>query len=81
MPTTDDLLSVAQAAAELGLSRISIRQAIMRRLITPVRLDGRTNLIPREELERYRRDHLRTRGPGARKRTQSATSQAESESE
>jgi excisionase family DNA binding protein len=52
-----DLVTVAQAAEELGVSPHTIRGAIMRGQITPVALDKRTNLIPRSEIERYRRQH------------------------
>jgi excisionase family DNA binding protein len=63
---TPDLFTVAEAAEELGLSPHSIRYAIMRGTLGVVELDKRTNLIPRDEIERYRRDHLRKRGPGAK---------------
>jgi excisionase family DNA binding protein len=62
MPTSADLLTTAEAAAALGLSPPSIRYAIMRGVLNVVPLDGRTNLIPREEVERYRREHLHQRG-------------------
>ena len=66
-----DLLTVARAAEELGLSRITIRSAILRGQITAVPLDARTNLVPRCEVERYRREHL---GRVGKPREQSATS-------
>jgi excisionase family DNA binding protein len=53
----EDLLSVAEAAQELGLTRPAIRRAIQRGLIEPVRLDGRTNLIPRAQVDKYRAEH------------------------
>jgi excisionase family DNA binding protein len=59
---TADLVTVADAAAELGLSPHSVRYAIMRGVLKVVPLDGRTNLIPRAEVERYRREHLGQRG-------------------
>ena len=62
MPTTADIMSVAQAAEELGIKPVAVRFAIMRGLITPIRLDARTNLVPRSEVERYRREHLGQRG-------------------
>ena len=67
MPDAPDFVSVAQAATELGLTPAALRHAIMRGLITPTRLDQRTNLIPRSEIERYRRNHLRKRGPKGRR--------------
>jgi Helix-turn-helix domain len=72
-----DLFTVAEAAEELGLSPHSIRYAIMRGTLGVVELDKRTNLIPRAEIERYRRDHLRKRGPGARTTRKSTTGPAE----
>jgi Helix-turn-helix domain len=62
MPSAQDLVSVARAAGELGISPAAIRDAIRRGTITPVRVDGRTNMIAREEVERYRREHLGRRG-------------------
>jgi excisionase family DNA binding protein len=77
MPTAQDLLSVAQAAEELGLAPVSIRHAIMRGTLGVVRLDGRTNLVPRSELERYRHEHLRKRGPAVKTTGQPTTQSAE----
>jgi excisionase family DNA binding protein len=62
MSTTPDLVTVATAAQELRLTPQAIRNAIMRGAITAVRLDGRTNLVSRAEVERYRREHLGQRG-------------------
>jgi excisionase family DNA binding protein len=59
---TADLVTVADAAQELGLSPHSVRYAITRGVLQVVPLDGRTNLIPRSEVERYRREHLGQRG-------------------
>jgi excisionase family DNA binding protein len=59
---TSDLVTVADAAQELGLSPHSVRYAIARGVLKVVPLDGRTNLIPRAEVERYRREHLGQRG-------------------
>jgi Helix-turn-helix domain len=72
-----DLFTVTEAAEELGLSPHSVRYAIMRGTLGVVELDKRTNLIPRHEIERYRRDHLRRRGPGARTARKPATKPAE----
>jgi excisionase family DNA binding protein len=58
-----DLVTVDTAARELGLSPDAVRLAIRRGVLPTVRVDGRTRLIPRLEVERYRRDHLRKRGP------------------
>jgi excisionase family DNA binding protein len=62
MSTTPDLVTVARAAEELGVSPNTIRSAIMRGHITPVQLHKRTNLIPRSEIERYRHERLGRRG-------------------
>jgi excisionase family DNA binding protein len=61
-PTTPDLLTTAQAAEALGLRPDSVRYAIWRKVLNVVPLDGRTNLISREEVDRYRREHLGQRG-------------------
>jgi predicted site-specific integrase-resolvase len=62
MPLPPDLVTVAQAAEELGVSPATIRSAIMRGHITPVPLHKRTNLVPRSEIERYRRERLGRHG-------------------
>ena len=77
MPIREDLLSVAEAAQELGLTRPAIRRAIMRGLIEPVRLDGRTNLIPRAEVDRYRVEHRGRMGRPAKTDKRPATEPAE----
>jgi excisionase family DNA binding protein len=77
MSHAQDLISVARAAEELGLSPVTIRSAIRRGLIARVRLDGRTNLIPRAEIERYRTERLGRPG----KRTQPADALTEQQRE
>jgi hypothetical protein len=62
MPAAQDLLSVAAAARELGITPDALRGAIMRGTLRPVRIDGRTNMLERAEVERYRREHLGKRG-------------------
>jgi excisionase family DNA binding protein len=57
MSSPQELLSVAAAAEELGITPDAIRGAIKRGLIEPVRLDGRTNLIPRAQVDKYRAKH------------------------
>ena len=66
MASAQELVSVATAARELGLTPRSLRSAIERGRIAAVRLDGRTNLVPRSEIERYRRQTLGR--PGRRKK-------------
>lgn len=58
MPITPDLFTVAEAAAELGLTPASLRHAIMRGAIQVVAIDKRTNAITRAEIERYRKENL-----------------------
>jgi excisionase family DNA binding protein len=61
----DDLVNVETAARELGLSRAAVTLAIRRGVLAAVEIDRRTRMIPRAEVERYRVEHLRKRGPGA----------------
>jgi excisionase family DNA binding protein len=70
MSEVPEMLTVAQAAHELGLSPVSIRRAVMRKALKVMRLDGRTYLVSREEVERYRRERLGN--PGGRKRPDEA---------
>ena len=79
MPIREDLLSVAEAAQELGLTRPAIRRAIQRGLIAPVRLDGRTNLIPRAQVDKYRAEHRGRMGRPAKSDKQPSAKPAESE--
>ena len=58
MSTTPEMLTVKRAAEDLGLSPVSIRRAVMRGTLEVVPLDGRTYLVSREEVERYRREHV-----------------------
>ena len=79
MAIREDLLSVAEAAQELGLTRPAIRRAIMRGLIEPVRLDGRTNLIPRAQVDKYRAEHRGRMGRPAKTDKRPAVQPAENE--
>jgi hypothetical protein len=65
----DDLVTVRDAAAELGVTPDALRNAVARGLLEPVRVGARFNLLPRDQIERYRQHHLRRRGPGARRST------------
>jgi excisionase family DNA binding protein len=69
MPALENYLTVTEAAQELGLTPWGLHTAIQEGRIKPVRLDktSRTNLIPREEVERYRREHLGQRGKRKKK--------------
>jgi excisionase family DNA binding protein len=77
MSSTHDLVSVAAAAEELGITPDGVRGAIKRGLITPVRLDGRTNLIPRDQLDRYKAQHQGRRGRPPKTSKQPSTKRAE----
>jgi DNA invertase Pin-like site-specific DNA recombinase len=60
----DGLLSVDQAAQELGMTPGGLRSAIVRGVITPVRLAAypRRAFLTPQEVERYRAQHLGRRG-------------------
>ena len=57
-----DFLTMREAAEELGVTPDALRFAVRRGLITPTRVSRRMNLITREQVEAYRRDHLGQRG-------------------
>jgi excisionase family DNA binding protein len=62
MPTIEQaargMLTVQQAAEQLGLREATIRAWLMRRRISCVKLSARCVRIPREEVERLIRDNL-----------------------
>jgi excisionase family DNA binding protein len=58
MPITPDLFTVPEAAKMLGVTSSALRRAIMNGTMTPVRIDKRTNAVSRDEIERYRAEHL-----------------------
>ena len=62
MAELEDFMTVAQAAKELGLTPTGLRTAIGEGRIKRTLLHARTSLIAREEVERYRREHLGRRG-------------------
>jgi hypothetical protein len=72
MSSVQELISLATAAHELGITPAALRGAIARKVLTPVRVDGRTNMLTRSEVERYRRDHLGQRGKRKKKLVQPA---------
>lgn len=51
-----DLLTVEEAARELGMVAGAVRRAIHEGRITPRRFSPRVMLIPRAEVERYKRE-------------------------
>jgi len=62
MPIPSDLLTTAEAAAELGLSPSSVRHNIRRGTLVSVRIDARTHAVPLAEVDRYKRESLGKRG-------------------
>jgi excisionase family DNA binding protein len=71
MSPAQELISLATAAKELGVTPDALRGAIARKVLTCVRVDGRTNMLTRAEVERYKREHLGQRG---KRKKKSATS-------
>jgi len=64
-------VTVAQAAAMLGISENTVKGAIKRGVIAVERPSPRLNLVPLTEIEKYRRERLGQRGgyrPGAGRR-------------
>lgn len=53
----DDLMSLAEAAEELGIAPVTLRAAIARERFA-ARLFGKTYVTTRAEVERYRRENL-----------------------
>ena len=62
MAPFENYLTVKEAAAQLGLSAGALRSAINYGSLHVVRLDARTNLIHRDEVARYKREHKGQRG-------------------
>lgn len=58
----EGLMTVEQAAHELGLKPGSVRDAIARKRLRSIKVGARLNLIERAEVERYRVEHLGKRG-------------------
>jgi excisionase family DNA binding protein len=52
MISPQDLVTVATAAQELGLSPEAVRLAIRRGVLAAVQIDRRTRIVPRAEIER-----------------------------
>lgn len=50
------ILSVPEAAKELGLSVHTVRKYVQRKLIKPIATVGGVHLITQDECERYNRD-------------------------
>jgi excisionase family DNA binding protein len=62
MAALDNYLTVAEAAQELGIRPSGVHMAITYGTLRPVRIDRRTIMIERAEVERYKREHLGKRG-------------------
>jgi hypothetical protein len=72
MSKVRELVSVADTAKELGVTPDALRGAIVRGTLSPVRIDRRTNMLERAEVERYRRERRGQRGKRKKKPTQTA---------
>jgi excisionase family DNA binding protein len=67
MAALENYLTVAEAAQELGIGPTGVHMAITYGTLRRVRIDKRTIMIERAEVERYRREHLGKRGRPKRK--------------
>jgi excisionase family DNA binding protein len=56
-------LTIGEAAEELGLAHASLLDAVRRRALTVTKVNPRLSLVHRDEVERYRREHLGRHGP------------------
>lgn len=56
-----EYFTVAGAARELGCTVFAVKKGIERGQFVPARKLGNYNLFDREEVERYRREHLKPR--------------------
>ena len=64
----DEFLQTTDVASELDLSIEAINKAVQRGTLQPARKIGVYRLFHRDEVERYRSEHLGRRG-GARKKS------------
>jgi hypothetical protein len=55
-------MTVAEAARALGITPSAVRSAISEGWIKRILLHKRTSLVAREDVERYRREHLGRQG-------------------
>jgi excisionase family DNA binding protein len=67
-----DLLTIEEAAKELGMTAGAVRKAIHNDRITPRRFSPRVVLIPRAEVERYKRERKPAGRPRATPRQEDA---------
>ena len=54
------------AVKDIDTWRDAVRLAIRRGVLPAVQIDRRTKMVRRADVERYRQDHLRKRGPRAK---------------
>jgi excisionase family DNA binding protein len=66
MPTIEGYYTTKEAADELGLSHVTMRDAVRRGVIEAKKV-ARRSLIPAAEVERYRTEHLGQLGWDKRK--------------
>jgi hypothetical protein len=64
----DDIITLAEAGALLGLAPVTLRAQATRGVLRARRI-GKTWVTTREEVERYRREHLGKRGRSDREAT------------
>ncbi len=63
------LFTTTEAAAQLGIAPATVKDAIMRGTMEYVPIHARLNMVTRDAIEKYRRDHLGRQGrPKGRKK-------------
>ncbi len=69
------LFTTSEAAAQLGIAPATVKDAIMRGTLEYVPIHPRLNMVTREAIEKYRRDHLGQQGrpKGTKKKAQAST--------
>lgn len=69
------LFTTTEAAAQLGIAPATVKDAIMRGTLEHVPIHARLNMVTREAIEKYRRDHLGQQGrpKGTKKKAQTST--------
>ncbi|HET8627463.1 MAG TPA: helix-turn-helix domain-containing protein [Thermomicrobiales bacterium] len=68
MPEERTLFTTAEAAAMLGISHVAVKSAAYNGTLAVVRVNPRLNMVTREAIEDYRRDHLGRVGRPPRKK-------------
>ena len=67
MTSAHDFMTLAQAAAELGVDPATLRLAVRNGKLAAEKLSSRTTVVAHEELERYRRENHGKQGWAKRK--------------